>query len=199
MSESTTETAYERGRRHGETGTGPGSTSGGGGNFLTRKLGPLPIWAWALMALAGAIAFYVYQKKNASSSTSAVSAAGSSGTTNSSLIPQFVNQVYTNGSPPPAHNPRGGTESTPPPSTPSGSTTNWSSPYIVAVPNGSGGWMEAIFPNQSAVNTYYSDIGVTNGAYPNGLNNSQISAAVKKAGGNIAGTVANSGQGGLVQ
>lgn len=175
----------------------PESAPRSGGNILTRKIGPLPLWGWMAIGLVAAIGFYLMQKRNAASSSSNTSSGTS--TTSSSQIPQFVNQIYTNGSPPPAHNPRGGTESNPPPSTPSGGTTNWSSPYIVAVPNGSGGWMEAIFPNQNAVNTYYADIGITNGDYPNGLNNSQITTAVKKAGGNVAGTVANSGPSGLVQ
>jgi hypothetical protein len=197
MSESSTETAYERGRRHGETGTGPGAK--GGSNFLTNKLGPFPVWVWAALGLLSAIAFYVWQKKNTSSAVSSTTAQSStSGTTDSSLIPQFVNQVYTNGTPPPAHNPRGGVETKPPSTTPTGSQSNWSSPYIVAVPNGSGGWMEAVFPNQTAVNNFYTGIGYNNG-YPLGLNNSQISAAVSKAGGNVAGTVANSGPGGLLQ
>lgn len=152
-----------------------------------------------LIGLTLALGYYLIEKKKTSSSASSAQTAATSGTTNSSLIPQFVNQVYTNGSPPAGHNMRTGTqETTPPASTPSGSTTSWANPYIVAVPNGSGGWMEAIFPNQTAVNNYYSDVGYNNG-YPLGLNKTQITSAVTQAGGNVAATVANSGPGGLLQ
>ena len=103
MSEPTgAESAYERGARHQREGR---AATSGGGNFLTKQIGPLPLWAWAGLALALAVGYFLIQKKNASSATS-TTAASQTGTTNSSLVPQFVNQVYTNGSPPAAHNMR---------------------------------------------------------------------------------------------
>jgi hypothetical protein len=188
MSESSSETAYERGRRHGETGTGPGS-GGGGNGFLTRMVGPLPLWVWGAMGLILAVTYYVYSKNKTSKSVSATAANQtntSTGTTNSSLIPQFVNQVYTNPSPPPGHNHRGGTEKPPPTGVTGGGGTIPATSVIVAVPNGSGGWMAVTFPSQSALDTFYKNIGVTNGAYPNGLNNQQLTSAVTAAGGAVA-------------
>lgn len=178
--------------------TAPERPPSRGGNILTRKVGPLPLWGWMAVGLAAAIAYYLYNKNKAASSSSATSTGSTTSTTASSSIPQFVNQVYTNGTPPSSPNTRGGTEGKGSSTTPTGSQTNWSNPYIVAVPNGTGGWEEAVFPNQDAVNNFYSDIGYNNG-YPLGLNKSQIGTAVTKAGGNVAGTVANSGPGGLVQ
>lgn len=58
-------------------------------------------------------------------------------------------------------------------------------PVTVAVPDGTGKWMNASFPTQAAMNAFYTAIGVTNGNYPNGLNNAQITAAVQQAGGSI--------------
>jgi hypothetical protein len=169
-----------------------------GSGILTRKIGPLPVWAWMGIGLVAALGWYLIQKKKTPASATAQST--TSGTTNSSLIPQFVNQVYTSGSPPAAHNMHGTPkETTPPNSTTPANTSTSSSPYIIAVPNGSGGWMEAVFPSQTAVNNFYSGVGVTNGDYPTGLNNSQLTAAVTKAGGNVASFVANSGPSGLVQ
>lgn len=112
------------------------------GGMFTRKVGPLPVWAWMAVGLVAAIAFYLIQKKNApAASTAAPSTA--TGTTASSSIPQFVNQVYTNGSPPAAHNPRG---SKPP--TQSGGTV------IMSLPDGSGGWEQVSFPSQNAYNAW---------------------------------------------
>jgi hypothetical protein len=187
MSESSGyETAYERGLRHGSSGEGS-SSGGGGGNFLTKKLGPLPIWVWAAMGLLFAITYYIWQKNNASKTVSPSAASQSNtstGTTNSSLIPQFVNQVYTNPTPPPAHNHRGGTEKPPPTGVTAGGIPSTS--VIAAVPNGTGGWMAVTFPSQDALNTFYKNIGVTNGAYPNGLNAQTLTSAVTAVGGAVA-------------
>lgn len=47
-----------------------------GGNFLTKKMGPLPIWAWAVIGVAGG---YILLKK-----TSLLSSLGGSGSSTSS-------------------------------------------------------------------------------------------------------------------
>lgn len=39
------------------------------GSFLTRKYGPLPVWAYMLLAVAGAVVYSMYQKNKAASST----------------------------------------------------------------------------------------------------------------------------------
>lgn len=78
----------------------------GGGNVFQRKMGPLPMWAWMAIALVAAVAFYAIRKGSGSTST----ASGSTGQTgvdaaggvDSSLVPQFVNQTFVQGSPPPA-------------------------------------------------------------------------------------------------
>jgi hypothetical protein len=60
------------------------------------------MWAWMGLALALALTYYFIKKDKASASTS-TTAAGvgtAGGTTDSSLIPQFVNQTYVQGAPP---------------------------------------------------------------------------------------------------
>lgn len=81
-------------------------------NVFTRKLGPLPMWAWMGIALAIAIVFYLYKKHQSASSNSTSSAQNSSaaggvnspGGVDASLVPQFVNQVYNQETPPTAPN-----------------------------------------------------------------------------------------------
>jgi LysM repeat protein len=87
------------------TPTAPESRSSGG-NVFTRKVGPLPMWGWMAIALVLAFVFYLYKKHTSSSSSTS---SGSNSATNnspggvdSSLVPQFVNQTYVNGSPPAA-------------------------------------------------------------------------------------------------
>jgi hypothetical protein len=83
------------------------ASGGGGGNVFTRKLGPLPMWMWMTIALLGAVLYHMYSK-NKTSSTAATSTGtaagtgGTAGTTDQSLVPQFVNQVYDNSSPTPS-------------------------------------------------------------------------------------------------
>jgi LysM repeat protein len=73
------------------------------GNILTRKLGPLPMWGWMAIALVIAIAYYLIDKKNSANSASAQGTSSTpTDTTDQSLVPQFVNQTYVNGTPPPA-------------------------------------------------------------------------------------------------
>jgi hypothetical protein len=84
--------------------TAPAARSSGGNTF-TRKLGPLPVWAWMGIALAMALAYWYLKNRKAVSAaqgtpTSTGSAASTGQTTDSSLIPQFVNQVYTQNAPP---------------------------------------------------------------------------------------------------
>lgn len=80
---------------------------------FTQKLGPLPLWGWMGVGLAVALGYYFWKQNKAkassssSSSSSGSTSSGSSsggtagGTASSSLIPQFVNQVYNEPSPPP--------------------------------------------------------------------------------------------------
>jgi LysM repeat protein len=78
------------------------------GNVFTRKVGPLPMWAWMGIALALAIVYYLYKKNKAGSTSSQNSAQNSSvntpGGVDASLVPQFVNQVYNQETPPVAPN-----------------------------------------------------------------------------------------------
>lgn len=100
------ESAYERGLRHGTEGGSSGSSApsgGGGGNVLSRQMGPMPLWAWMALAFALILGVAYWRARNNSNT-----AAGSSaGTTATNDIPQFVNQVYTNPSPPEEPGPTG--------------------------------------------------------------------------------------------
>lgn len=75
--------------------------SGGGGNAFTRQIGPMPLWGWMAVALAIVLVYAYWKNSQAQSqnSSSGTTTSGS-GTTDTSLIPQFVNQVYTQNSPP---------------------------------------------------------------------------------------------------
>jgi hypothetical protein len=77
------------------------------GNVFTRKVGPLSMWVWMLIALVIAILYYLYKKNSESSSstsTAAAAAGNAPGGVDSSLVPQFVNQVYNQETPPAAPN-----------------------------------------------------------------------------------------------
>lgn len=75
----------------------PQRSSGSG--VFARKLGPLPLWAWMGIGLAAALGYY-YFRTNKASAAATQTAASQSGTTDSSLVPQFVNQTYVSGAPP---------------------------------------------------------------------------------------------------
>lgn len=77
-------------------------------NVLTKPMGPLPMWGW-MAIIAGLALLYSFYKKasgNASAAnTQAAQAAGNApGGVDSSLVPQFVNQVFDQDQPPPAPN-----------------------------------------------------------------------------------------------
>jgi hypothetical protein len=81
-------------------------TRSGGSNTFTRRLGPLPLWAWMGIGLALALTYYYFRQNKASTSASQAASnaggVGAAGTTDSSLIPQFVNQTYVQNAPPSA-------------------------------------------------------------------------------------------------
>jgi hypothetical protein len=70
------------------------------GNLFTRKIGPLPMWAWTGIILVPVVIYGVIEHKKSASSSSASTDA--SDQTDASQVPQFVNQVYTNPTPPSA-------------------------------------------------------------------------------------------------
>lgn len=76
----------------------------GGGNVFTRKIGPLPMWGWMGIVALLAVFYYLYKKNQSASTSSTNAAANTPGGTDSSLVPQFVNQTYDNSQPPPAPN-----------------------------------------------------------------------------------------------
>lgn len=67
------------------------------GNVLTRKLGPLPTWAWILIAAALVFGVAWWRQRSKPSSDTA----------GSGQVPQFVNQTYVSPEPPgrPDHEP----------------------------------------------------------------------------------------------
>lgn len=78
---------------------------GSGGNVFTRKLGPLPMWAWMGVGLGAALALTSWRgnkkaESDAKSSPQGGLNAPAGNSVPGSLIPQFVNQVYTQSSPP---------------------------------------------------------------------------------------------------
>lgn len=89
---------------------------GGHGNVFTRKLGPLPMWAWMGIGLGVALGVTSWSKnkKAAAAAKNAPPTSGTlptmqtaSGSTPASLIPQFVNQVYNQETPPASTPPTG--------------------------------------------------------------------------------------------
>jgi hypothetical protein len=90
----------------------PGPSSN---NVFLRKVGPLPMWGWMAVVLLLAVLFYMYHKSHSSSSgsstllangtsTTAQNSANAAGGVDASLVPQFVNQVYNQETPPAAPN-----------------------------------------------------------------------------------------------
>lgn len=95
----------------------------GGGNVWTRKYGPMPLWAWGGIVVLLALGYSLWKKHSAASTTQQSNpSVNSPGGVDASLVPQFVNQVYTQGEPPPAPNVTVNnqipTATTPPPVTP---------------------------------------------------------------------------------
>ena len=84
----------------------PPARTGGGGNVFTRKIGPLPMWAWVAIIAAVIVGWRVYSgRKNAATSSASTAADG----TGADQVPQFVNQTYVTTTPPvqgtPVHGP----------------------------------------------------------------------------------------------
>lgn len=97
--------------------TAPNPKGSSGGNTFSRKVGPLPMWAWLLIGVALLVVVYTWKKNQTANTSSSTDAT----TTSSDQIPQYVNQTYVQNFPP-------GTPSTTPstPSNPSspGPTSN---------------------------------------------------------------------------
>jgi hypothetical protein len=60
------------------------------------------MWAWMGIAALIAVGYYLYHKNQEASSSTVSDTGGSSGATDQSLVPQFVNQTYVENSPPSA-------------------------------------------------------------------------------------------------
>jgi hypothetical protein len=65
-------------------------------NVFTRKIGPLPMWAWVGILAAIILGWSLYKSKTSGASPQAAAA----DTTDASQVPQFVNQTYTQPGPP---------------------------------------------------------------------------------------------------
>lgn len=65
---------------------------GSGGSPFTRKLGPLPLWAWMGIGLAGALAYSSWRKNKAAAATTTTAATG---TSLANQTPPFIIQNYT--------------------------------------------------------------------------------------------------------
>jgi len=81
----------------------------GKGNLFTRKLGPLPMWAWLAIGVAVILGFAYYKSKTSAASSQDQTATG----TDASQVPQFVNQTFTTVTPPTPPAPVSATGGTP--------------------------------------------------------------------------------------
>ena len=81
----------------------PQAGEGGGRNAFSKKYGPLPLYAWAGIALVLILVYAKYSsnKKQQQTDTSTVNSPGG---VDASLVPQFINQEYVNTAPPAAPN-----------------------------------------------------------------------------------------------
>ena len=68
-----------------------------GGNVFTRKIGPMPMWAWVAI-ISVVLIGYAYYRNKQSAAAASTTATG----TDASQVPQFVNQTYTSVTPPTA-------------------------------------------------------------------------------------------------
>lgn len=73
-----------------------------GGNFLTRKHGPLPTWAYIVIAVGLLVALAWWKTRQSSKQQSAKPESAASG---SGKVPQFVNQTYVQPGPPSSEKP----------------------------------------------------------------------------------------------
>jgi LysM repeat protein len=71
------------------------------GDFLSKKVGPLPTWAWGLIVLGLALAYSLYKSHKASATASTTSSTDQTGTsTGSQTVPEYIAQNYiTNNEP----------------------------------------------------------------------------------------------------
>lgn len=58
----------------------PERTGGGADNFFTRKLGPLPVWAWAAIGAGGAYLWWRHKQNTAGASTTSAASTADTGT-----------------------------------------------------------------------------------------------------------------------
>lgn len=78
--------------------------TGQGSSVFTRRLGAFPLWVWMGLGLAGLLVWTDYSKNKKAAAqaqqTTLPTTQTASGSEPASLIPQFVNQVYENPTPP---------------------------------------------------------------------------------------------------
>jgi LysM repeat protein len=74
----------------------PETSGGGGGGVLTRKVGPLAVWAWlAIVTVLGA-GYYLYAKAKSGGSGTAASTSGTGSETPAGDVPDYVSQTTIN-------------------------------------------------------------------------------------------------------
>jgi len=64
------------------------------GNFLTRKLGPMPMYGWMGGLLAVLIGVSLYKNKSSTAATAAATDSTSTDTVPSDQVPDYITQVY---------------------------------------------------------------------------------------------------------
>lgn len=159
----------------------PTAPPGGGGKILGMSR---PVFYLAVAGVAVVAGLFYYWQKNRTAQATAAANTASTTAQNSSVDYsgelsviqtelESIMQTLSTGS---------GTTTTAPPPPPPPTQTQTGPPVSVAVPNGTGGWMNYTFPNQAALNTFYLNIGVRNGAYPNGLSTAQLVSALQQVG-----------------
>jgi hypothetical protein len=70
--------------------------AGGGGFSFTRKIGPLPVWAWMAVILGLAVAYSSYRKNRQAASGTNATGATTAGTQTAAQTPPFVIQNFPN-------------------------------------------------------------------------------------------------------